>query len=544
MVYNGKRVCVMKKSLFVLSIVVVLAALIACLPMGYALADGDSVDVGWYLSQHQSDYVGVAAYTFGAQSAQAYASGYADREHLGVVDAQETVFDWGELSELLVWYSLDKLAQQGQVDLGVKVSTYVKGIQTSKGEPTIADLIAHKAGFADVAADLYAQSADDLKALMVTAKNAPAQVYEPGTVSAYSAYDATLAAYIVEVVSGVSYETYVRTNVLDPLGLTHTAVGAALWDDATVHVARNLTMVYDADGKSIGASRLLTNYYPALSAAGSAEDLCKLARAILAGNLSRKGLYENGNKALRLSRGKSSQAAIALDFAGGKGIVILTNSPSSDVAVKLLAPQYSLIKAPKGVYRLADKVDQSGPFGWLNLLQLCYLTDKDTVLCLSVGEDGSLLTADGLLQPVPLYELVLSGVVFGLAALALVYALVVLVLNLIAAIVRIGKPKEDYPVRLQQWQTSAAGNLLLIAALAVYTLFALRLGDYSSVGMLWKSWVLFGLSVVGLAHVIVLPFVARKQACSKKRIGLYCVTAFALVIVIAALLLAGCFPFI
>ena len=47
----------------------------------------------------------------------------------------------------------------------------------------------------------------------------PEQVYEPGTVPAYSNYGNALAGYIVERVSGTRFEEYVQRNVLDRAGM-------------------------------------------------------------------------------------------------------------------------------------------------------------------------------------------------------------------------------------------------------------------------------------------------------------------------------------
>ena len=48
------------------------------------------------------------------------------------------------------------------------------------------------------------------------------RVRRPGEFSSYSNYGASLAGYIVQCVSGVPYDDYIATNILQPLGMAHT----------------------------------------------------------------------------------------------------------------------------------------------------------------------------------------------------------------------------------------------------------------------------------------------------------------------------------
>ena len=533
----------MRKTLLFVSIALVVAVMAVCLPMSFAWAD-TATSAEHYLDLHNEEFVGAVVIkgNAGATDWNVKAMGYADRENEYLVDAEETVFDWGELSELLVWACLDKLAAQGDLDLSAKISAYVAGIKTPKGEPTIADLYNHQSGFAQVAADLYANDDGEVKTLAETAKNAPQQTFAPKEVTSYTAYDATLAAYIVEVVSRQSYEQYVAENVLEPLGLNKTAVAASLWDNADVHTSRNLTMTYSSDGKLSGKSRLMSNYYPAVSAAGSAKDLAKLCNAIAEGTLSRKGLNE-GNIAIKLSTALSAQAGLAINFDSGLWLVVLTNSPQNHVAEGAISADFATVKAPAGVYRPVGKVARSSSFAWVNRADIRWIRSDSEVLCLAVGEDGTLLTASGTWEPVPLHEIIVTCVFGALALLAFIYAIVVLVVNFFGSIAAASNPNPEYPVHLQRWQTTAAGTLLLLGVFIVYSIFSVLLGNYGGTSMVWKSWVIFALAVIGLGHVVALPIIAVKQPCSKKRVGMYAVTAFAIVIIIASVAFGGFLPF-
>jgi len=49
----------------------------------------------------------------------------------------------------------------------------------------------------------------------------PEQIFAPGTIPAYSNYATTVAAYIVERVSGEKFDDYVDRHILQPLNMAH-----------------------------------------------------------------------------------------------------------------------------------------------------------------------------------------------------------------------------------------------------------------------------------------------------------------------------------
>ena len=49
----------------------------------------------------------------------------------------------------------------------------------------------------------------------------PNQIFPPGTIPAYSNYATTVAAYIVQRVSGQPFEDYVEQHIFQPLNMTH-----------------------------------------------------------------------------------------------------------------------------------------------------------------------------------------------------------------------------------------------------------------------------------------------------------------------------------
>jgi CubicO group peptidase (beta-lactamase class C family) len=117
-----------------------------------------------------------------------------------------------------------QLYEQGKLDLDADVNTYLKDfkIPDKFDKPiTLKHLMTHTPGFEEMIKDMAVRDAKDLWTLKkYISTNIPARVLPPGKLTAYSNYGTGLAGYIVEVVSGMSFEEYVEKNIFEPLGMT------------------------------------------------------------------------------------------------------------------------------------------------------------------------------------------------------------------------------------------------------------------------------------------------------------------------------------
>lgn len=152
--------------------------------------------------------------------------GYADLGNRKPVIANQTIFRIGSISKLFTWTAVMQLAEQGKLDLNADdVNTYLTDFKIPDTYPepiTLAHLMTHTAGFEDSYRRLLARNADEVKPLgEYLANNMPARVRPPGEIAAYSNYGAGLAAYIVEEVSGMSFDDYVKENIYNPLDMQH-----------------------------------------------------------------------------------------------------------------------------------------------------------------------------------------------------------------------------------------------------------------------------------------------------------------------------------
>jgi len=104
------------------------------------------------------------------------------------------------------------------------------------------------------------------------------RVRPPGKTIAYSTYGITIAGDLVEEVSGLPFETYLRQNLFEPLGMTHSSlyVPDSLRGDVAVG--------YEYEGDSLAAQRW--EWYhttPASSVNGTLADLGQFMIAHLEG---------------------------------------------------------------------------------------------------------------------------------------------------------------------------------------------------------------------------------------------------------------------
>ena len=149
--------------------------------------------------------------------------GYADVARRTPVTVDATLFRIGSVSKTFTWTAVMQLVEQGKIDLDRDVNAYIDfKVPAPFGKPvTMLNLMTHTPGFEEAIKDLMVPS--NLRPMKEwLPSHLPRQIYPPGTTPAYSNYGATLAGYVVERVSGLSFDAYMEKNILGPLNLTRT----------------------------------------------------------------------------------------------------------------------------------------------------------------------------------------------------------------------------------------------------------------------------------------------------------------------------------
>ena len=148
--------------------------------------------------------------------------GYADVVKRIRVDPDRTLFRPGSVSKLVTWTAVMQLVGQRKLDLDSDVNSYLDfRIPPFNGRPiTLRQIMTHTAGFEEAAKDLIAYDPKTLQPLGEYLKRwVPERIYPPGSTPAYSNWGAALAGYIVQRVSGLSFDDYVEQRIFDPLGM-------------------------------------------------------------------------------------------------------------------------------------------------------------------------------------------------------------------------------------------------------------------------------------------------------------------------------------
>jgi CubicO group peptidase (beta-lactamase class C family) len=225
------------------------------------------------------------------------AYGFTDIENQ-VVNDKEAVFEWGSCTKLLVWTSVMQLVEQGKIDLNEDIKTYLpnKFFKRLKYDTpiTMLNLMNHNAGWQETITDLFLEDRSDIKELEDALRYIePEQVHEPGKVTAYSNWGTALAGFIVERVSGETFDDYVNEHIFKPLDMQQTALSSDLSDNEWVLEQRLKEKCYSTDNKSLGTCFYYLSLYPAGMATGTISDFVKFASAFTLKDGNQNPLFRN-----------------------------------------------------------------------------------------------------------------------------------------------------------------------------------------------------------------------------------------------------------
>jgi serine beta-lactamase-like protein LACTB, mitochondrial len=222
-----------------------------------------------------------------ARIAWSRAFGLADLEQ-SVPVTTETRFRIGSVSKSLTSVAIGRLVQDGQLDLDSPVQRYVPSFPQKRYPITVRQVAGHLAGirhydtgefenrehYATVSEGLAIFAADSL-------------LFEPGTQFSYSSYGYNLLGAVIEGASGRSYLQYMRDQVLNPAGMTHTSFEHP--ESIIPKRGRYYTRT-DSTGPTINAPYVDNTYkWPSGGFLSTAEDLARFGDRLLRGELLRPG---------------------------------------------------------------------------------------------------------------------------------------------------------------------------------------------------------------------------------------------------------------
>ncbi len=140
--------------------------------------------------------------------------------------AADTLFWIASMTKPVTGVAILMLQDDGRLDVADPVAKYIPefaNLKTPSGKPanlTISQILTHTSGLGE-AAGPAAQKAKTLLDLVPLWLSAPMQ-YEPGAQWRYTQSGINAAARIVEIVSGMSFDTFLQGRLFDPLGMVST----------------------------------------------------------------------------------------------------------------------------------------------------------------------------------------------------------------------------------------------------------------------------------------------------------------------------------
>ncbi|MCL2412401.1 MAG: beta-lactamase family protein, partial [Treponema sp.] len=203
--------------------------------------------------------------------------------------SNDSVFEWGSATKLLLWTSVMQLVEQGRLNLNTDIREYLPDnfLHRLRYETpiTMLHLMNHNAGWEDRMVDLFYGRSQDVPSLEASILAwEPRQIYQPGTIVAYSNFGTAIAGLIVERISGQFFHQYVWENIFRPLGMTETAIHPLQADNPSVAERRGQIKGHNLGrgGPTVSpVERIFIGMYPAGSAIGTARDAIKFLAALM-----------------------------------------------------------------------------------------------------------------------------------------------------------------------------------------------------------------------------------------------------------------------
>lgn len=159
--------------------------------------------------------------------------GYANREKQ-IPFTPDTVSTIGSITKPLTATAILKLESENKLLLDDPISKYMSGLENELQSITIEQLLTHTSGLKSILVN------DDFKVISKTdfikRLNKKGLKFEPGARVSYSNIGYSVLAYIIESVSGKTYEEYVKQSLFDPLQMTSSGYKNRSWKPEEIAV--------------------------------------------------------------------------------------------------------------------------------------------------------------------------------------------------------------------------------------------------------------------------------------------------------------------
>jgi CubicO group peptidase (beta-lactamase class C family) len=197
------------------------------------------------------------------------------------VDAERTLFPVASVTKLVTATAVMQQVERGALDLHRDVTDYVDVlIPRASGAITLAHLLTHTAGLEDRYIGVAVPHPGNVPELGVLLREMPAQIRPAGELVMYSNHGYALAGHVVESVTGQPFRTYLREQILEPLGMLRARVDPS----AALHADTVLSEGYfGGPGRHVEVPEFYIGVWPAGSLQATALEIAHFMLAHLEG---------------------------------------------------------------------------------------------------------------------------------------------------------------------------------------------------------------------------------------------------------------------
>lgn len=219
---------------------------------------------------------------------------------LNVALKPDHIFRIGSITKQFTACAILKLAEQGKLSLQDRITKFIRDYPIA--DITIEHLLTHTSGINTGAGAWTPETRKrDVapQALIDSFKHQPSD-FLPGAGFRYNNNGYVLLGYIIEQVSGMSYERYISENFFKPLGMKNSGY------DNTSSIIPGRISGYQKDNETYKNADFLsmTQPYSAGSILSTVEDLYHWNKALMAGKIISRESLKRAQTSHQLSNGK------------------------------------------------------------------------------------------------------------------------------------------------------------------------------------------------------------------------------------------------
>jgi CubicO group peptidase (beta-lactamase class C family) len=223
---------------------------------------------------------------------------------LNVSMTAEMVFRIGSITKQFTAIAILQLVDQGKIALTDSIQTFIKDFHF-KGKPiTIENLLTHTSGikgYEQIDARVpNAVRVDFSPKTVIDSLDKLSLEFEPNTKYNYSNSNFFLLGYIIEQVSGKTYQQYLKENIFEPAGLNST-----FYESPTDIIPNRANGYSFSDGKYWNPDYIsMSLVYGAGALRSTVSDLYKWHEALYGGKLLKKETFIKAVRPYKLADGK------------------------------------------------------------------------------------------------------------------------------------------------------------------------------------------------------------------------------------------------